>query len=179
MFLLSYWPSVSYDSLQGETKLIAPVSTPIISFAGSKLAFQSIECQTYRTDFFCPSYLPSEWLKNIFWRWLKMNCINRFNCWNSTHLLRQETGLFLTKIGEVHHKMCEHCMPKVWCFFLFYKIQIDCCFYIPAHTEATEMIFVLGHRWYPPICFLIQNSLCQIHGWQDISWIVMSEFSKM
>ena len=54
----------------------------------------------YGTDLFCPSHPPSEWLKIIFLRWLKLNFRNGFGCWNLTHhLIRQSRSFFKQKMG--------------------------------------------------------------------------------
>ena len=55
-----------------------------------------------------------------------MNCINWFGCWNLAHLL-DRVGPFLTRYEKSDPKM--------------------------AQTEATAMIFIWGHRGYPPVRF--------------------------
>ena len=43
---------------------------------------------------------PSEWLKIVFLRWLKLNFRNLFGCWNLTHhLIRQSQFFFKPKMG--------------------------------------------------------------------------------
>ena len=40
-----------------------------------------------------------------------------------------------------------------WVFFLFYKMQLHCCFYISARKKATAMVFIWGDRGYPAVRF--------------------------
>ena len=80
---------------------------------------------------------PFRMVKNYIFRRFKINCKNWFRCWNLTHLL-------IRKNKKSDPKMGTYRTPK---------IQLNCCFYISAHTEATSMIFIWGHRGYPPICF--------------------------
>ena len=130
--------------------------------------------EVHGTDFFCPSLPASKWLKIILLRWLKINFKNWFGCWNLTHLLiRQSWSFFLTKNKNSDPKMGAYCTPDIGCFFLFYKMQLHCCFYISAHTEATAMIIIWGHREYP----LVQLEYKMDSG--DISRIVLGVFSKM
>jgi len=76
----------------------------------------------YGTDLFCPSHPPSEWLKMIFLRWLKLNFRNGFGCWNLTHhLIRQSRSFFEQKMGCRTLKWVPTSHPKLGVFSYFPK----------------------------------------------------------
>ena len=80
------------------------------------------ELYIYGTDLFCPSHPPSEWLKMIFLRWLKLNFRNGFDCWNLTHhLIKQSRSFFEQKMGCRTLKWVRTARPNLGVFSKFSK----------------------------------------------------------
>ena len=46
-----------------------------------------------------------------------------------------------------------HHTPKVGCFFQIDEIQHFSLLYYSARKKATAMVFILGDREYPAVCF--------------------------
>ena len=70
-------------------------------------------------------FAPSEWLKLIFLRWLKLNFRNGFGCRNLTHhLIRQSRSFFKQKMGCRTLKWVCTVHPKLGVFSRLLKFNI-------------------------------------------------------
>ena len=60
----------------------------------------------YDPDLFCPSHPPSEWLKAIVLRWLKINFIDWFSCWKFKCILIRQRRSFFGQRACLHTWLC-------------------------------------------------------------------------